>query len=359
MNKKQPKRLALMLVLSLILLNIAGASSAAADGNNTTPAENEESSTAANEMTQESMKSMLENDLEAVTFILEDGSKAKGELKGGEWMSQEVSGIGEVSGIEVIVDGETRTFDISEAGPDAGLAIINWMEQSVTFDTKVSEIAVQVPERAGELGKAEILLEDGSTIALDLGGITALDEAYDPENFSELRLVIDGEEFITDLSDSSNFRILYGGLVIQPELGGEEIAGVKIEAAEGKKAEAARLVLSDLSPVLLEKTEEGVFMTGGEEISSNEVVMLFLKIDGEEYTINLEDSDLELDEEGFLIISSLEENFPEGDEIGETTEESGMLPDTGDRSDAIFYLAGLLIISFGALNLRTRKFHKD
>jgi LPXTG-motif cell wall-anchored protein len=176
----------------------------------------------------------------------------------------------------------------------------------------------------------------------------------------ELRIVIDGKEFITDLSDSSNFRILYGGLVIQPELGGEEIAGVKIEAAEGEKAEAARLVLSDLSPVILEKTEEGVFMTGGEEISSNEVVMLFLKIDGEEYTINLGDGELELDEEGFLIISSLEENFPEGDdETGETTEESGILPDTGDSSDAMFYLAGLLIISFGALNLRNRKLHKE
>ncbi|MGD6802126.1 LPXTG cell wall anchor domain-containing protein [Rossellomorea aquimaris] len=359
MNKKQPKRLGLVLVLSLILLSIAGVSSAAADGNNATTAENEESSTAGSEMTQESMKSMLENDLEAVTFILEDGSKAKGELKDGEWMSQEVSGIGEVSGIEVMVDGKTRTFDISEAGPDAGLAIINWLEHSVKFDTKVSEITLQIPERAGEVENAEILQEDGSAIALDLGGISILEEAYDPENFSELRLVIDGEEYITDLSNTSNYKIIFGAMVIQPELGGEDIAGVKIEAAEGKKAEAAKLILSDLSPVLLEKTEPGVFMSGGEELSTNQVMLLLLMIDGEEYTINLGDGELELDEEGFLIISSLEENFPEGDEIGETTEESGMLPDTGDSSDAMFYLAGLLIVSFGALNLRNRKLHKE
>ncbi|MGM0843625.1 MAG: LPXTG cell wall anchor domain-containing protein [Bacillota bacterium] len=364
MNKKQAKPLAVLFSVSLILFSLFGASSVAADGNNDSStdssiADREESHTAG-DMTAESLQSMLEDNLDELTLLLEDGSKADAEYADGEWMSQEVSGVDEVDGIEIEAAGESYTFHLSEVDPDIGIEIFNWLNEYVTFDSAIDEVGLEVPERAGEIEEAELVLKDGSTIELDLGPLTILDESYEPEQFSELRLVVDGTETVTPLSDSSNYKILLGVMIIYPELeGAEEVAGVKLEISEEIMVDAAKLIMTDLSPLELEKAEEGVFMAGDEEVSSYDLMFLILMIDGEEHTITLGNRDFEIDEEGFLIISSIDEDLNGGTVSMETPEESGMLPDTGDKGDAMYYLAGLLIISFGIFNLRNRKLHKE
>ncbi|WP_421381915.1 LPXTG cell wall anchor domain-containing protein [Bacillus salacetis] len=238
------------------------------------------------------------------------------------------------------------------------------------MNTEFKKIRIALIEDV-EIKDAVLLLKDGTSIELGSDDSFDLDKSYHVDQVSEFEATISGEQYTVPLSDP---QVALGTLIIEisfeegQEVSGatlespegnegeaENFTGVKLKAAEGIEVEAAKLVLADLTPVLLKKSEAGVFLTGDEQVSRDDLFVVMLMIDGKEHTINLKNRDYQIDAEGFLHISIDEEILNGGEEMDAAPKESGMLPETGDSSDAMFYLAGLLLISLGMFSLRKRK----
>ncbi|WP_456273174.1 LPXTG cell wall anchor domain-containing protein [Bacillus sp. AK031] len=282
--------------------------------------------------------------------------------------------------LTVMVNGVEYAIDLSEK--DAIEGVLNIDLGLDVFYEPVNDLNLELPEGI-ELDHAKIVLADGTLVDVD-----DLEDFY-LENATAIWLMIDGEEYTINLADLEYELDADGVLAITitedvievpdvPEDDSDFLTGITINLGEFEgNIESAVLVYGDDEEVELEIVDGKLVLDLADlDITVEELLELKLVVAGVSHVIEIDEDSLTVEDGEVTVDVDVDvendtdtdtdndtDNDSDSDEAAaddsdEDTKKSGMLPYTGEKSNMLFYLTGLLISALGVFGIRKKKFEE-
>ncbi|WP_223701170.1 LPXTG cell wall anchor domain-containing protein [Sutcliffiella deserti] len=241
------------------------------------------------------IEALLNGDIQAMALVKADGTTLDLEFTDGYWCNFDYKSLPDIKGIEITAKGETHVILFADLLDEVKTFINIWLDENVSFEkedptnllTKV-HVDMQVDV---EVEAAKLKLNDGSKVELDPKDNFAIigDSEIDADSVTALWLMIDGKEYIIDLT-GHNVKDGVLTIVVDKKVLGIElhvVTKIDLTIPEGLNLEKAKLIPHDGTKIKL-KYEDGLFVLMSEDhIELEQLKALWLKIDGEEYHIDL------------------------------------------------------------------------
>ncbi|EDL64913.1 LPXTG cell wall anchor domain-containing protein [Bacillus sp. SG-1] len=251
----------------------------------------------------ELVKAILTGEISAAALVLTDGSRVNLGFENGTWTCLNSDILDDVAGLEVETAGETYTFLYADLLEEISAYVAAWINANVTIaeEEEPAELLTDVNVVLHEdvtVQAASLQLEDGTLVGLDVNNDYAIvgDTEVEADSVTKLWLTIEGEEYEIDLSDveAENGVLTITVTADDLDLDVDLVTEINLTLPEDIEAEEVKLVLADGTLVELEESDDDSYVLLTEDnVSVDEIVQLWLSIDGEEFTIDLDDIDLD------------------------------------------------------------------